>query len=91
MNVGDWVLIYMTSPIQAIRYICRVSEIYPSASTNQKEATMLLSLVKTLSDSQLPLAVLQEKGVKAVRGPRRATPELVAYLEEQSLIVVKKS
>ncbi|MDG3141678.1 EVE domain-containing protein [Streptococcus suis] len=91
MNVGDWVLIYMTSPIQAIRYICRVSEIYPSASTNQKEATMLLSLVKSLSDSQLPLAVLQEKGVKAIRGPRRATPALIAYLEEQSLTVVKKS
>lgn len=83
---GDWVLIYMTSPIQAVRYICQVIAIFPSENTSQKSSSMQLSLVTTLSDKQLPLALLQEKEVKAVRGPRRATQALVDYLQEQKIL-----
>lgn len=73
IQVGDLVAIYMTSPIQAIRYLCQVRE--PSDSTSKD--CMRLELMVQLSDEVLPISHLKEVGVKAVRGPRRL-PEMIA-------------
>lgn len=85
IKVGDWVLIYMTSPIKAIRYACKVLE----ADIENKgyrdnpsiKQLMKLSRKQTFGDDQLSFGLMSEKGVRAVRGPRRLSKELVDYLE----------
>ncbi|MGT2799098.1 MmcQ/YjbR family DNA-binding protein [Streptococcus marmotae] len=74
----DIVCIYMTKPIQAIRYLCRVSKAH---LTEGDEVYMKLELLRELSDSEFPLLRMKDLGVKAVRGPRLATPECRKVLE----------
>ncbi|MEQ9763102.1 MmcQ/YjbR family DNA-binding protein [Streptococcus sp. ZJ151] len=86
IKTGDWVLIYMTSPIKAVRYACQVLETNIDQKENrdkpQNKQLMKLSLKETFLDDQLPLELMVEKGVRAVRGPRRLSKELVDYLEK---------
>ncbi|MGT2832572.1 MmcQ/YjbR family DNA-binding protein [Streptococcus halotolerans] len=87
IKTGDWVLIYMTSPIKAIRYACKVLETNIDQKENedkpQNKQLMKLSLKETFLDDQLPLELMVEKGVRAVRGPRRLSKDLVDYLEKE--------
>ena len=83
---GDWVCIYMTSPIQAVRYACQVlesqipNEVYQDRP-DVKEI-MTLKRVKTFADQDFPLATLKEAGVKAVRGPRHMTKALIDKIKK---------
>ncbi|MBF0777166.1 MmcQ/YjbR family DNA-binding protein [Streptococcus cuniculi] len=79
IKAGDLVCIYMTAPIQAIRYLCRVTEAH---ILGEEKEFMQLELVRELADDTFPLAQMKELGVKAVRGPRLATPECRAALEK---------
>lgn len=78
---GDWVFIYMTSPIQAVRYACQVlaSNLPNEGYRNRSDIKELMTIkrVKTFEDQEFPLPVLKESGVKAVRGPRRMTKKLI--------------
>ncbi|MGT2949961.1 hypothetical protein BU202_01380 [Streptococcus cuniculi] len=78
IKAGDMVCIYMTAPIQAIRYLCRVTKANIAESDRQY---MQLEVLKELADSDFPLSQMKRLGVKAVRGPRLATPECRQALE----------
>ncbi|MER0123663.1 MmcQ/YjbR family DNA-binding protein [Streptococcus sp. ZJ93] len=72
IKAGDMVCIYMTAPIQAIRYLCRVTK---SSILEADKEYMQLELLCELADSEFPLLRMKDLGVKAVRGSRLATPE----------------
>ncbi|MGT2911633.1 MmcQ/YjbR family DNA-binding protein [Streptococcus cameli] len=76
IQAGDFVVIYMTAPIRALRYLCAVEEgIMPKQ--------MRLRLLAVFGDAEFPIAFLQEKGLKTVRGPRRLPDELVKVLQKK--------
>ncbi|VTS34864.1 cytoplasmic protein [Streptococcus pseudoporcinus] len=90
IKIGDYVFIYITAPAKAIRYVCRVLEVN---ITNEDfrprkdiKTLMHLQLIEKFADDQLPLEVLQEHGVKSVRGPRRLTPQFIAFLQEKGYL-----
>lgn len=84
---GDLVAMYVTAPVQAIRYICRCLEAqidnssYPGDSAGKKR--MKVELIHTFDDSLFPFAVMKEFGVRAVRGPRRLTKEMIEAIEKK--------
>lgn len=75
----------MTSPIKAIRYACKVLEADIENKGHRDNPSikrlMKLSRKQTFGDDQLSFGLMSEKGVRAVRGPRRLSKELVDYLE----------
>lgn len=83
---GDLVAMYVTAPVQAIRYVCRCLEaemdndIYPEDPETKK--LMKVELIATFEDGLFPFAVMKELGVHAVRGPRRMTKELIEAVEK---------
>lgn len=82
---GDIVAIYMTAPIQAIRYICRVTETHLENAEDdlEKESQLMrLSLLSQVPDSLFTRKRMFDLGVKAVRGARRLTPEIVEALDQ---------
>ncbi|WP_083903291.1 MmcQ/YjbR family DNA-binding protein [Streptococcus merionis] len=77
INAGDIMGIYITAPTRALRYICRISDVFQE----NDEMMMRLHLVKVFPDNEFPIDRLIQLGVKAVRGPRRMTPDLVAEVK----------
>lgn len=84
IQAGDIVVIYVTAPIQAIRYVCRVLganlENYGESDIPTEKKLMQVELLAQLTDDVLPRARMMDLGVKAVRGPRRLTEEFIRYL-----------
>ncbi|NJW39042.1 MmcQ family protein [Streptococcus suis] len=87
IQAGDIVAIYVTAPIQAIRYVCRC---LAANLANQGESDiptekrlMKVELLAQLPDDILPRQRMMDLGVKAVRGPRRLTKEAIEYLKCQ--------
>ena len=82
---GDFVAIYMTAPTKAVRYFCQVleadlpNEAYRDDTSIKK--LMKIELLHTFSDEQVTFETLKSCGVKAVRGPRRMTKELIEKLD----------
>ncbi len=70
---GDFVFIYITAPVQALRYACHVIEV-------SSDRMMLQQLVQ-FSDDDFPLEKMKTLGVTSVRGARRLTSELIAELK----------
>lgn len=87
IKAGDFVFIYITAPTKALRYACRVLEAnIPNQGYRDRdgiETLMKLQLLQQYEDHLLPLDLLQEQGLKSVRGPRRLPPQLVAFLQEK--------
>jgi len=85
IKVGDYVVIYITAPTRALRYLCRVleSDIPNSGYREEKsiKKLMKIELLQTFSDSQFPIAVLKKCGVTNIRGPRRMTKELITLID----------
>lgn len=84
---GDLVFMYVTAPVQAIRYVCRCLEaevdntIYPDYPDIKK--LMKVELILTFDDSLFPFETMKELGVRAVRGPRRMTKELIEAVQKE--------
>lgn len=72
---GDFVFIYITAPVQSLRYACRVIE----ASSDR----MLLQQLAQFSDEEFSLDKMKTLGVTSVRGARRLTKELIAELQSR--------
>ncbi|EHI70382.1 MmcQ/YjbR family DNA-binding protein [Streptococcus ictaluri] len=87
---GDYVLIYITAPTKAIRYLCRVLKSAIPNDGYRQDATieqlMLLSLEESFQDDWLTFEFLKKQGINAIRGPRRATPQLIAFLKEKEYL-----
>ncbi|HFU4501463.1 TPA: MmcQ/YjbR family DNA-binding protein [Streptococcus suis] len=84
IQAGDFVAIYVTAPVQAIRYVCRVLganlENHGQSDIPTDKKIMQVELLVQFSDDVLPRARMMDLGVRAVRGPRRLTEEVIRYL-----------
>lgn len=84
IQAGDIVAIYVTAPVQAIRYVCRVLganlENHGQSDIPTDKKIMQVELIAQLPDDVLPRARMMDLGVRAVRGPRRLTEEVIRYL-----------
>ncbi|HFI0304642.1 TPA: MmcQ/YjbR family DNA-binding protein [Streptococcus suis] len=87
IQAGDIVAIYVTAPVQAIRYVCRVLganlENRGESDIPTEKKVMQVELLAQLPDDILPRQRMMALGVKAVRGPRRLTKEAIEYLKCQ--------
>lgn len=87
---NDFVIIYITAPTKAVRYICQVLESdIPNEGYRENpniKTLMRLKMIVKLNDDQLTFDKMSSLGVKAVRGPRRITPQLIAYLHKMLAI-----
>lgn len=84
ISVGDTVYMYVTSPVKAVRYKCRVIKNnipYQYDDKNVKmQKIMELEVEKEYEPDFCTFAKLKQFNIKAVRGPRRISKELVSYL-----------
>ncbi|WP_438059211.1 MmcQ/YjbR family DNA-binding protein [Streptococcus ruminicola] len=82
---GDFVAIYITAPMKAVRYFCQVLEVdLPNDAYRDDPSIkklMKIQLLHTFSDEQVTFETLKSCGVKAVRGPRRMTKELIEKID----------
>ncbi|HFI0631478.1 TPA: MmcQ/YjbR family DNA-binding protein [Streptococcus suis] len=86
IQAGDIVAIYVTTPVQAIRYVCRVLganlENREESDIPTEKKLMQVELLAQFSDDVLPRERMMDLGVRAVRGPRRLTKEAIDALRE---------
>ncbi|HFI0470113.1 TPA: MmcQ/YjbR family DNA-binding protein [Streptococcus suis] len=87
IQAGDIVAIYVTAPVQVIRYVCRVLQAnvtnHGQSDIPRDKSVMQVELIAQLPDEFLPRERMMDLGVKAVRGPRRLTEELIRELQKQ--------
>lgn len=85
--VGDYVFIYITAPVRALRYACQVVErdVDKSDYLDKPDVDkfMRLKLFKRFADDDYPIDFLAEHGVKTVRGPRRMTEDLIEKVKKE--------
>ncbi len=85
VHVGDIVYMYMGSPVSAIIYRTECIETdIPYYFENEQvkmRKLMRLKLLHEYRPDEFPLSLMKEYGVRAVRGPRSVTPELLKLLE----------
>ena len=83
---GDLVAIYVTAPVQAIRYVCRCLEAQLEQTDDPDEARaqkwMKVELLAQFSDDLFPREKMIGLGVRAVRGPRRMTKDLMQAVKK---------
>ena len=84
---GDLVAMYITAPVQAIRYVCCCLEaeidntLFPEEPHIKK--LMKDELVAQFSDETFSRERMMALGVRAVRGPRRMTKDLREAVEQE--------
>ncbi|HFR3630492.1 TPA: MmcQ/YjbR family DNA-binding protein [Streptococcus suis] len=87
IQAGDFVAIYVTAPVQAIRYVCRVLganlENQGESDIPTEKKLMQVELLAQFSDDVLPRARMMDLGVRAVRGPRRLTEGVIEVLTSE--------
>lgn len=76
---GDRLAIYMTAPIQALRYLCEVRKLH----SQDDQVLMQLQVLLRLEDEVFPLSRLQKEGLKRIRSARRLPAKMVSLLEEE--------
>lgn len=82
---GDYLAIYITSPIRAVRYICQVVETREAKADHMGEKSrgeMTLKLLQVLEDGQLDAEKLKGHGITNIRSARRMTPSLAQFIEK---------
>ncbi len=88
IQVGEIVYIYVGKPVSAILYKCLVKKNnipYESLNSNVKiHSVMEIEKLETYSKDLFPFSILQQYGVKAIRGPRSMTQELEKYIIEKT-------
>ena len=88
VKIGDIVYIYVGSPVSALLYKCKVLKNnipYSYSDSNVKmKYIMKIELLEEYSKELFPFSILKEYGVRAVRGPRYITHELVDYINKRT-------
>lgn len=86
LRAGDYLYLYVTAPVSAMKYRCRVIETnIPYEYEDQNTRMSYVCRVHVLNrypDDRYPLEVLSRHGIKSVRGPRHLTKSLSAYIAE---------
>ncbi len=95
MAIGDEVYIYVTKPIMAVLYKCRITKVnFPSVEIDDKEFVidglnyehygnyMELELVESYSADQLTRELLVNHGLKGnLQGPTKMVPTVQVFVE----------
>ena len=95
MAIGDEVYIYVTKPIMAVLYKCRITKVnFPCVEIDDKEFVidgfkfenygnyMELELVESYSADQITMDLLASHGLAGyVQGPRKLLPTVKAFVE----------
>ncbi|MBP2057941.1 putative DNA-binding protein (MmcQ/YjbR family) [Lactobacillus colini] len=85
---GDTIFLYVTSPVKAIRYQCQVEKVNIPYSHRDKnvniEKIMEIKVLKEYDKNFCSFDRLKNFGIKAIRGPRRVSRELVNYLNKNN-------
>ncbi|TWT16356.1 MmcQ/YjbR family DNA-binding protein [Streptococcus sp. sy010] len=93
IKAGDVVLIYMTAPTRALRYLCRVLEadIRNQGQRDNPSINYLMRLerLKTYADDCFNQDILQQHNLKTIRGPRRLPQSLVDVIKSQDSLLLK--
>ncbi len=94
VKAGDIVYIYVGQSVGAILYKCNVIDVdMANGSNNDQEYNikgqlkpakkyMRLKLIETYPDDKYKKKDLLENGLKTLRGPSKATEQLLYYLEK---------
>ena len=82
--IGDIVYLYVAAPISAILYKCEVLEVdipykYSDKNVSMKKV-MKIKLLKRYAKDNFTFEKLNKYGIKAIRGPRGLTDELIKDL-----------
>lgn len=94
--VGDTVYIYVGGKFKSIMYKCEVvaTDMYGNRSYDDIQfykdlekcdnvCYMKIKLIEKYPQGKYPWSALKEKGLKSVQGRSKATPQLLAYLQNQ--------
>lgn len=85
VRAGDLVYMYVAAPESAIRYKCRVLEAdIPYSFRGGKVSmthVMRIRLLETYPPDRFPFRLLNELGIRTIRGPRLAPPSFLALAE----------
>ncbi|WP_202108544.1 MmcQ/YjbR family DNA-binding protein [Succinivibrio dextrinosolvens] len=88
LSPGDIAYIYVTSPLSEIRFICEVLQTdipYEYHDQNLKMKTAVkLKVLNAVPHGFCQIKKMRELGVKAVRGQRTASTDLITYLKKNS-------
>lgn len=86
VRVGDTAFLYVSAPIKAIIYRCRVVETdipYDYQSPRLKiNRVMKLQFEKEYAHGQFSLSYIKQQGVTSVQGPRHVPADLLKQLEK---------
>ena len=86
VNKGDIVYLYVGAPVSSVRYICEVTE--SDIPFNYKDENIKITHVmkirklKTLRKGLIDIKKVRELGVHNVQGPRKATKELIDFINK---------
>lgn len=87
IRIGDTVFIYVTAPIKSVIYKCQVLQNnlpYHYQDKNLKvKRVMKIKLLKRYAPHQFDLDFLKANGVKAIRGARHLTKEVLNELNKK--------
>ena len=88
VKAGDIVYLYVAAPISSVKYECVVTETDIPFDYKDKNITiktvMKIKRTRTFRKGQIDIKQLRELGVKNVQGPRKATPELIDFINKQA-------
>lgn len=86
IKLGDYIYMYITSPYSEIRFkmVCNKSETKVDINNGKVSLHKIVKarFVKEYKQGELPLSLLREYGLTAIRGTRTVPNRLSYYLEE---------
>ena len=87
VTAGDIVYLYVTSPVSAIQYKCKVKEVnipYDYEDQNLKiKKAMRIMLLKEYDEKRFSFKILNNYGINAVRGPRNMPEDLSKIINKK--------
>ena len=81
---GDIVYLYITAPIKALMYRYEVISTDNKDMDNDGRKGILLKRMKKYTEGEFTYKVLNDLGIKSIRGPRKVTDELSEALKLRS-------
>ncbi len=87
VKVGDIVYLYLAAPVSSVKYECVVTETGIPFDYKDENITiknlMKIKRIRTFRKGTIGIKKVREMGVRNVQGPRKATPELIDFINEK--------
>ena len=84
VHVGDTVYIYVSAPYSCIMYKCEITQAHMPGFYHYKHS-MKLKVIEKYERGKFSFKLMNDFGVKAVRGPRSIPKELEDYISKVSV------